>query len=360
GEDDERGDERQRDERRQPGPDGGYHRREPVDDGPSVIVRRAHPAPWRAHRVPRDSAVVARQDRAIAKASGSRQRPATTSRRQSRNAGHQAWRSLDSAAGPAGTAHALPIWRQRYRGLNRRPLRPRVRPRFGRSRRRLVMKAKSLSWFALGALLTVGPLAAWGHAQKQAPTVKIPEPGVPQLMTIEGTWVRAAYNNEGYAILGYRLANLSIGDEWMLLEFGTPLRDGVSNYTLKRDALSLETHDGTTVPLATTIEYREANLSALQAREKVQRDSINYFPPNSTRAPSPGTGRAQSPARVRRPPVFQGAGRHHLRPVLAQREIREEPRARAFPDPDQGGREAAVQELLRHPQAGAGGVQAEE
>jgi len=146
------------------------------------------------------------------------------------------------------------------------------------------MKAKSLSWFALGALLTVGPLAAWGHAQKQAPTVKIPEPGVPQLMTIEGTWVRAAYNNEGYAILGYRLANLSIGDEWMLLEFGTTLRDGVSNYTLKRDALSLETHDGKTVPLATTIEYREANLSALQAREKVQRDSINYFPPSASQA----------------------------------------------------------------------------
>src|SRR5262245_27580654 len=30
------------------------------------------------------------------------------------------------------------------------------------------------------------------------PTVKIPEPGVPQIMTLEGRWVRAAYNNEGY------------------------------------------------------------------------------------------------------------------------------------------------------------------
>src|SRR6187455_3027680 len=134
------------------------------------------------------------------------------------------------------------------------------------------MRALKLLSVALVALMTVY-LAAWGAAAAQEkPIIKIPQAGVPQIMTIEGTWVRAAYNNEGYAILGYRLANLSIGEEWMLLEFGTTLRDGVSNYTLTRDALSLETHDGKTVPLATTIEYRAANLSALQAREKVQRD----------------------------------------------------------------------------------------
>ena len=62
--------------------------------------------------------------------------------------------------------------------------------------------------------------------------------------------MRAAYNNEGYAILGYRLANMSIGEKWMLLEFGTTVRDGVPNYTLKRDALTLETPDGKTIPMA--------------------------------------------------------------------------------------------------------------
>ena len=90
------------------------------------------------------------------------------------------------------------------------------------------------------------PVAA--RVQEQKPQVKIPEAGVPQVMTIEGLFVRAAYNNEGYAILGYKTANMSVGDEWMLLEIGATLREGVSNYTLKRDALSLDTPDGTKLP----------------------------------------------------------------------------------------------------------------
>jgi hypothetical protein len=143
------------------------------------------------------------------------------------------------------------------------------------------MKATLLS-VVLVAMVVAIPLAAGQGNQK--PQVKIPEPGVPQIMTLEGTYVRAAYNNEGYAIIGYRLANLSIGEEWMLIEFGTTVRDGVPNYTLTRDAISLETPDGKTIPMATNIEYRKANLTALQNREKVQRDSINYFPPSASQA----------------------------------------------------------------------------
>jgi hypothetical protein len=143
------------------------------------------------------------------------------------------------------------------------------------------MNTTSFVSLVLAAMMAV-PLAG---AQKQpAPTVQIPQPGVPQLMTLEGTWVRVAYNNEGYAILGYRLANMSVGEEWMLLEFGATVRDRVPDYDLTRAALSLETPDGKTVPLASVIEYRKANLSALQNREKVQRDSINYFPPSANRA----------------------------------------------------------------------------
>ena len=70
----------------------------------------------------------------------------------------------------------------------------------------------------------------------------------------------------------------------MLIEFGTTLRDGVPDFTMKRDALSLETPDGKTIPLPSVDEYRQANLQALQNREQVQRDSINYFPPSATRA----------------------------------------------------------------------------
>jgi hypothetical protein len=135
------------------------------------------------------------------------------------------------------------------------------------------------------ALISAAALAASGGGQtQQKPTVKIPEPGVPQIMTLEGTYIRAAYNNEGYVILGYKVANQSIGDEWMLLDFGTTVRDGVPNYTLKRDALSLETPDGKTIPLPSDTDVRAANLSALQTRAKVQRDSINYFPPGASQA----------------------------------------------------------------------------
>jgi len=121
-------------------------------------------------------------------------------------------------------------------------------------------------------------------AQEQKPTVKIPEAGVPQIMTLEGMYVRAAYNNEGYAIIGYKTANMSVGDEWMLLEMGTTVREGVPSFSLKRENVSLETPDGAKLPLPSVDEYRSANLAALNNRANVARDSINYFPPMASQA----------------------------------------------------------------------------
>jgi hypothetical protein len=129
--------------------------------------------------------------------------------------------------------------------------------------------------------LCVPPVAA--RAQ-QAPQVQMPQPGVPQIMTMEGKFVRAAYNNEGYVILGYQVANRSVGEEWILLEVGMTVLGKTPDYTLKRDALSLETPDGTTLPLPTIPEHREGSTQALQNRARVQRDSINYFPPTANRA----------------------------------------------------------------------------
>jgi hypothetical protein len=142
------------------------------------------------------------------------------------------------------------------------------------------MRRESMRAVTTAALITLCSVAA----AQEPPKVKIPEPGVPQVMTMEGRYVRAAYNNEGYAILGYRTANLSVGDEWLLLEIGVALREGVPEYEMTRDALSLETPDGKTLPLPSVEEFRKANLAALEARAKVQRDSINYFPPNAHQA----------------------------------------------------------------------------
>jgi hypothetical protein len=116
------------------------------------------------------------------------------------------------------------------------------------------------------------------------PVVQMPKPGVPEIMTLQANFVRAAYNNEGYVILGYQLANRSIGEEWMLLEVGLTVLDNTPAYDMKRDALSLETPDGKTLPLPTIAEYRQADTRALQSRERVQRDSINYFPPRAHQA----------------------------------------------------------------------------
>jgi hypothetical protein len=142
----------------------------------------------------------------------------------------------------------------------------------------------------IASLVLAGLAAAWapvvpGEARAQEkPKVQIPVPGVPEIMTMEGKFVRAAYNNEGYVILGYQVANRSIGDEWMLIEFGLTLREGVPNYTLTRSALSLDLPDGKTLPLPTIGEQRDGNTRALENRAKVQRDSINYFPPKASQA----------------------------------------------------------------------------
>ena len=131
-------------------------------------------------------------------------------------------------------------------------------------------------------LMVLWPLQRQGQAQnQQKPTVQIPEPGVPQIMTMEAKFVRAAYNNEGYVIIGYQVNNRSIGEEWMLLEVGMTVRERVPDYTLTRDKLSLETPDGKTIPLASVSEHRAANTQAIQNRSRVQRDSINYFPPSA-------------------------------------------------------------------------------
>jgi hypothetical protein len=144
---------------------------------------------------------------------------------------------------------------------------------------------RSLS-VALVGLMSLWPLETKGDAQAPKPLgpAQIPQPGVPQVVTIEGKFVRAAYNNEGYVILGYQATNRSIGDPWILLEVGIALRDNVPDYKITRAAISLETPDKKTIPLPSATEQRAGNTQAIQQRANVQRDSINYFPPNASRA----------------------------------------------------------------------------
>ena len=117
-----------------------------------------------------------------------------------------------------------------------------------------------------------------------AQDVKKPEPTVPEIFTLTGQFVRVAYNNEGYVTLGYRVANDSVAEDWMLLEVGVTLRAPTKGQKMTRDAFSLLLPDGSTIGLATQKEFAEAgHLPALNMRGNVVRDSINYFPVQANR-----------------------------------------------------------------------------
>ena len=133
------------------------------------------------------------------------------------------------------------------------------------------------------ALSTAALLAAATSAVAQ-PQVSAPQPTVPEVFTLMGQYVRVAYNNQGYVTMGYKTAQQSIGQDWLLLEVGVTMRSPAKDYTLKREHLKVKTPDGTVIPLATQKEYAEAgNLRALNNRANVARDPLNYFPVDANR-----------------------------------------------------------------------------
>jgi hypothetical protein len=105
-----------------------------------------------------------------------------------------------------------------------------------------------------------------------------------QKVAVEGTFVRIGFNDEGWVTMGFRTANGSVGEKWMLLEVGMTVHKGVKDYTLKRSDIALVTPGPKVVQLATQSEFQEAGyLRALNQRADIARDAINYFPPSATR-----------------------------------------------------------------------------
>lgn len=113
----------------------------------------------------------------------------------------------------------------------------------------------------------------------QQQTVPVPQPDVPEMFTLMGQFVRVAYNNEGYATLGYRAVQQSVGGDWILLRTGITLRKDQPGYVLKREHLSVKIPNGTVVPLATQQDFNKAGgLRTLVLRDQKIHDSIDYFP----------------------------------------------------------------------------------
>ncbi|MCU0232750.1 MAG: hypothetical protein MUE90_01780 [Thermoanaerobaculales bacterium] len=122
---------------------------------------------------------------------------------------------------------------------------------------------------ALG-LVATAPVAAQDEAESK------------MRLSFPGDYVRKVESDRAIAVLGYRTANESLGDEWMLVEIAMTTQPGLE-MTLKREGFSLKTPDGSVVPLASQKEFNEASgtLRALDRRANVQRESLAYLPPRA-------------------------------------------------------------------------------
>jgi hypothetical protein len=111
--------------------------------------------------------------------------------------------------------------------------------------------------------------------------IQTPKVNNPQITTLEDQYVRVAYNNEGYAILGYRLTQGLVGKEWIRIELGTTLREGKPRYSLKRSDITLDLPDGKNLSLPSNADFQQVDLRGLDQQATVIHDSINYFPPTA-------------------------------------------------------------------------------
>ena len=98
-------------------------------------------------------------------------------------------------------------------------------------------------------------------------------------LSFPGEYVRRVQNDQAVVNLGYRTANASVGQEWLMVEISMTVLPG-HNMTLKRDDFWLTTPDGSRVDLASQEEFNKGSgaVRALDARANISRDSLNYLP----------------------------------------------------------------------------------
>jgi hypothetical protein len=99
---------------------------------------------------------------------------------------------------------------------------------------------------------------------------------------VPSTYVRVAENDVGWVVVGYRMANESVKEKWMLLEVGITLKQD-KNIELTRDQIKLVTPDKQVISLPTQEEFLKVSgsLGALNERAAMMNDSIDYFPPGT-------------------------------------------------------------------------------
>lgn len=98
-------------------------------------------------------------------------------------------------------------------------------------------------------------------------------------LSFPGEYVRRVANDQAVVNLGYRIANASVGQEWLMVEVAMAAFPGHQT-TLRRDDFWLTTPDGDKVILASQQEFNKGSgaVRALDARANIARDSLNYLP----------------------------------------------------------------------------------
>jgi hypothetical protein len=128
---------------------------------------------------------------------------------------------------------------------------------------------RTLSRFTLGA--GAAALLAVVGCSSAVPT---DTPGVERL----GERVLRYSGSEVEAVLGYRFASQSTGDEWMFLDLAVTGTTGES-VEIRRDTIFLRSPTGETIALASQTEFGQAygGLRAALQRAAIVGDPLDYF-----------------------------------------------------------------------------------
>lgn len=138
------------------------------------------------------------------------------------------------------------------------------------------MRTTTKRWILTAALAAM--LLAPGLAQAE----EAQDVGKARLQ-IPGELVRRIENDNSVIVLGYRVANNSVGGDWLLLEVAMTVLRGTPVMTLTRDDFKVKTPDGKLVDLATQLEYNEAGrLRALNEQANRTPDALNYLPADAS------------------------------------------------------------------------------
>jgi hypothetical protein len=154
------------------------------------------------------------------------------------------------------------------------------------------------AWLVGAAMLLLVSAGIWAFAQDEPPAQAGEKVGV------MANFVRVAENQEGWVVVGYGAANESVGKDWMMLNVGMTLQQGVKDQELTRDKVMLVTPDGKEIRLASQdeVEKGRGTLDAMSRADAMIHESINYFPAGVTRPCR--IGFFTDPSQMQRAPAY--------------------------------------------------------